>query len=52
MKGQSRAITTFNRQHERLIRHIDRIRKGAKKPDEKKPPSPASTRSALPRSAF
>lgn len=38
MRGQSRAISTFNHQHERLIRHIDRIRKGAKKPDEKKPP--------------
>jgi hypothetical protein len=41
MRGQIRAITTFNHQHERLIRHIDRIRKGAKKPDEKKPPHPS-----------
>lgn len=39
MKGQSPAIGAFNRQHDRLIRHIDRIRKGAKRPDEKKPPS-------------
>lgn len=38
MRGESRAVGAFRTHGAHLIRHIDRQRKGARRPDEQKHP--------------